>query len=146
MRECLDDEDRARCALTMLLQRMESFAGYLYGLDDGRLVLLAGLPERVPEAEMHAWLDSGLQSELAAEVEATATGEDEQAGSDTADGASYVDADGRSFEALWLTARTARHQSRLAGVLAFHVAPGPRTPPDRRLLDHIAAQLLDEDP
>jgi hypothetical protein len=146
MRECVDDNDRARCALTMLLQRMESFAGYLYGLKDGRLVLLAGLPERVPETGLEAWLDAGLQVELTAESEATATGEDEAPGSDTADSASYADADGRSFEALWLNARDASNQARLAGVLAFHVAPGPRTLPDRNLLAHIAAQLLDTNP
>jgi tetratricopeptide (TPR) repeat protein len=146
MRECVDDNDRARCALTMLLQRMESFAGYLYGLKAGRLVLLAGLPERMPETGLDAWLDAGLQAELTAESEATATGEDEDSGSDTADSASYADADGRSFEALWLNARDASNQPRLAGVLAFHVAPGPRTLPDRNLLAHIAAQLLDTNP
>jgi tetratricopeptide (TPR) repeat protein len=140
MRECVDDGDRARCALTMLLQRTDSFTGYLYGLRGGRLELLAGLPDRSPEPGLHTWLEAATADELA-DSEATATSEEHGSGSITADNASYTDADGRTFEALWLVTYDADNQRRTAGVLAFHVQPGPRSLPDRGLIARIAAQL-----
>src|SRR4249919_3318533 len=51
MRECSDAGDRARCALTILLQHVESFAGYLYGVSKDGATLLAGLPDATPDAE-----------------------------------------------------------------------------------------------
>src|SRR5262249_3257934 len=61
MRECVDLNDRARCMLTIVLQQIESFAGYLYGIRDGGLTLLAGLPFQDPEPKLEgfvrAWAD-----------------------------------------------------------------------------------------
>jgi hypothetical protein len=140
MRECVDDGDRARCALTILLQQAESFAGYLYRVREGDVALLAGLPERSPEAGLQQWLRQLAANELAAERDATVTGEDDGASQEPPP-CRYVDGEGRTFEPLWLTARDAEGRHGPVAVLAYHVTPGPRTLPDRGMLAHIAAQL-----
>jgi hypothetical protein len=144
MRECVDESDRARCALTMLLQQAESFAGYLYRVKDGDVTLVAGLPERSPESGLERWLRELASAELAADRDATATatvtGEGDCVAEEPAP-VRFVDGEGRLFEPLWLTARDAQGRYGPVAVLAYHVAPGPRTLPDRGMLLHIAAQL-----
>jgi tetratricopeptide (TPR) repeat protein/tRNA A-37 threonylcarbamoyl transferase component Bud32 len=144
MRECVDRGDRSRCALTMLLQRMDSFAGYLFGVTESGLVLLSGLPERMPEDGMRRWLDTIVGVELAveADVTATATGEDDASdSSDPMRAPGFTDADGRPFQALPLSAYDDSGQRRLVAVLAYHAPPGPRTLPDRRFVTHLASEL-----
>jgi hypothetical protein len=140
MRECLDDEDRARCALTMLLQQAESFAGYLYGIKEGGVVLLAGLPERSPEPGLSEWLQQLAAIELTSDGDVIATGEADTCTQDAAP-SRYVDGEGRAFEPMWLVAREQPGQRVPVAVLAYHVVPGPRSLPDRGLLAHIAEQL-----
>jgi len=61
--ECTDASDRARCALTMLLQSTDSYLGYLYGVQDAGLSPLAGLPETNAGPELEGWLASWVMSE-----------------------------------------------------------------------------------
>jgi hypothetical protein len=72
--ECTDRADRARCALTMLLQSTESYLGYLYGVDASGLVLLAGLPESTAAPELEGWLAGWVVMEKQRSEESAATG------------------------------------------------------------------------
>src|SRR4029077_20403323 len=76
MLECVDPVERARCALTILLQSMDGFAVYLFGVQaDGRVSELACLPEVPPDGELSRWVEQCLRVELEAQVSATATAE-----------------------------------------------------------------------
>jgi hypothetical protein len=142
MLECVDEFDRARCALTMLLQRMDSYAGHLYGAEaSGRLRVLASLPEGEPSEALGRWLEASLEAELESGVSVTTGADDE----DTGDGevaARYTDTDGRNFEPVFLSAKDDNGE-RIAGVLALQIVPGPRTPLPKELMAEIAAQLLE---
>jgi hypothetical protein len=61
--ECVDASDRARCALTMLLQSADSYLGHLYGVQGDRLVALAGLPSLEAEPDLEQWLWRWLSAE-----------------------------------------------------------------------------------
>jgi hypothetical protein len=61
--ECVDASDRARCALTMLLQNADSYLGHLYGVQGERLVALAGLPNLEAEPDLEQWLRRWLSAE-----------------------------------------------------------------------------------
>jgi hypothetical protein len=139
--ECVDEEDRARCALTLLLQSTESGLGYLYGVRDGRAVLLAALPEPPADPDLTRWVDECLQAELNAGA-ATAVEDEETDDTRSEVAARYIDQDGREIEPIFLVA-TQKQARRIAGVLALHMAPGPRTLPTRPLLAELANELLE---
>jgi hypothetical protein len=141
MIECVDRSDRARCALTLLLQSGDAAAGYLYGVSDGGAVdLLSALPDVPPDEGLEAWIHASVQAELKAQTAATQTGEDGDVTADVA--ARYTDWSGRSFEPVWLVDEN-EGELRVAGVLALQVMSGPRNVPPRSLLSQIARQLLE---
>jgi hypothetical protein len=125
--ECGDGADRARCALTIMLQHLESFAGYLYGVNADGPTLLAGLPNSESDAELESWLASWL----AAEFGGSAPPSDR-----------YRDRDGRRFAAVPLFGGDER-ETRLAGVLVTHVQDVEPRSRIRELSSRIAAQLLE---
>ena len=147
MLECVDRNDRARCALTMLLQSIDSRAGHLYGIGpDRELIALAALPDAPAEPELETWLQECLRIECeSSQTSATATAD----GADSEDGelrsevaARFTDDRGRSFEPLFLTAGPL-HAHRLAAVIAIQVTPGPRSPLPKDLMSELADILLD---
>ncbi|MFI5305948.1 MAG: protein kinase [Polyangiales bacterium] len=141
MLECVDEFDRARCALSMLLQRMDSYAGHLYGAQpDGQLRVLASLPEIEPSAELGSWLEASLEAELESGASVTTGAGDDESGADEV-AARYTDAQGRNFEPVFLSAKD-HNGERIAGVLALQIVPGPRCVPPKELIAEIAAQLL----
>jgi tetratricopeptide (TPR) repeat protein len=141
MEECGDRADRARCALTILLQHLESFAGYLYGVNEDGTTLLAGLPDSEPNAELEAWLAGWLAAEIANHAaEADAGNAEPQRSNTSPDG--YVDRDGRRFVPVQLFGRDA-HEARLVGVLVLHVDLDDYTPRASEIGSRIAAQLLE---
>jgi hypothetical protein len=152
--------DRARCALTILLQSLDSFAGYLCGIDDGELRVLAGLPEGDPDPGLYRWAEESLAAELdGAGATATATAEAEEAGAllgeaddevetsppqsetDTGVAKHYIDNEGRCFEPLLLVG-THGAPERAAALLLVQYPAGPRVPGSRLLLGEIADLLL----
>jgi hypothetical protein len=140
MLECVDDTDRARCALTLLLQSTESSTGYLFGIKHGRVEVLAALPEGMPDERIRSWADLCVQKELAAQIDATVSGE--------SDGPvvfeatpRFTDGDGRVLEPFYLIEPRSRGD-RLAAVLAVPVPQGGRCIPDRDLLADLATELL----
>jgi tetratricopeptide (TPR) repeat protein len=142
MLECVDRSDRARCALTLLLQSSESLGGYLYGLDDaGGPDLLSAVPDIPPDEGLCAWIAASVQAELDVQMGPTLTGEGDDATVDVAP--RYTDPTGRAFEPVWLVAADSEGELRIAGVLALQVMTGPRTVPPRSLLSQIARQLLE---
>jgi hypothetical protein len=144
MLECVDEDDRARCALTMLLQDLESFAGYLFGVNQGAPVLLAALPEGEVDsnADVERWLKRFIASELAHGEDHTneVDPDDEKHESSTA--ARFIARDGRRFEPLLLIATEGNRQV-LAAVLIFHTETSTLRHPNRKLLEQIALQLLE---
>jgi len=139
MLECVDGSDRARCALTLLLQATDSACGHLYGIDEDSTVhRLAVLPDAPVEPAMNAWIHASVQAELDAQG-ATRTSDSD----DSADAIAlrYTDESGRCFEPLWLVA-DGETGHRLAAVLVLHVQGGLRSVPARGLLSQIANQLL----
>jgi hypothetical protein len=147
MQECVDMSDRARVALTLLLQTLESFNGYLFAMSEDGISLLAGLPETMPEDEMFAWARGWLEAELNSEADVTATIEyDEEDGEHGGAGsgpiARFIDQDGRTYEPLPLVAHQ-NGQAQVAALLVFHLSAGPRTLPDKKLVSEIAEQLIE---
>jgi hypothetical protein len=146
MLECVDRDDRGRCALTMLLQSIGSLAGHLYGIAEGRkLIALAALPESPAEPALEAWLHECLRVEHeSSQTSATATadGADEDAEPRSEVAARFTDELGRSFEPLFL-AGGPQHAHRLAAVIALQVMPGPRSPLPKDLMSELADFLID---
>jgi hypothetical protein len=139
--ECVDAGDRARCALTMLLQSTDSCAGYLYGVREGRVEMLAALPDVPADAELERWVEEHLQSELDAVITETASQEQEAESMNELPGR-YTDQDGRHFEAVSLIGQQGE-QASINAILALQVSARPRSLPSRELLSAIANQLLE---
>jgi hypothetical protein len=146
MRECIDPGDRARCALTILLQHMESFAGYLYGVNQHELTLLAGLPEPQPEPELDRWVRTWTDAELAGQGETLEGGGDPE-GSVTQSSPQppprHVSRDGLTFEAVVLSATQHGHEH-VSAILVLHCDRVKRGPAVRELFSRVAAALLEQ--
>jgi tetratricopeptide (TPR) repeat protein len=147
--ECVGVSDRARCALTILLQSLDSFAGYLYGIDDGKVRALAGLPEGARDATMDAWAAETLAAELEAAHGGTMTATAEATDGVDEDGLpivsaskGFVDQEGRCFEPLLLVSELSVPE-RAAALLLVQYPQGPRTLSSRVLLCEIADLLLE---
>ncbi|HKU36672.1 MAG TPA: hypothetical protein VJR89_00960, partial [Polyangiales bacterium] len=146
--ECIDARDRARCALTLLLQQAERFTGYLFGASEaGQLSLLAALPEE-PSSELVAWTSAWYRAELSAsgasQQTSEASSEERRAAGSGSDAVSvpfrFRDREGRVFEALLLAAP--RDRALLAAGVLVLEREGPRQRTDKRLLRQIAALML----
>ena len=140
MRECADPGERARCALTILLQHVESFTGYLYGVGEGGLQLLASLPNLGPDAGLDRWLQRWAASELGT-IAPPGEGEGQVAPAARML-ASYVDRDGRRFAPVPLFAAGEHGVERVAAVLVIHQEFEPAHY-DRLLLSRMAIELLE---
>jgi hypothetical protein len=138
--ECVDASDRARCALSLLLQSTDRGAGYLFGRREGRVELLAALPEQPLEAAMLEWIDDCLRAVQASDDTATTEGQADSTRSSAVQ--VFTDAEGRTFQPLFLIA-SRQQQAELAAVLVLHVATGPRNLPPRALMQELARELLD---
>jgi hypothetical protein len=144
MIECVDASDRARCALTLLLQTTESCAGYLFGVWDRNVKMLAGLPDIPAESDLSSWVQRNLELELDAGVTASDDDDDDPGPDGQNEVASRHTAhDGRTFQAILLIARPER-QSLVAAVLALQVSAGARGLPSRELLAEIASLLIEQ--
>jgi hypothetical protein len=143
MDECLDPGDRARCALTMLLQSMECFVGYLYGVSDDGVKLLAFIPDVAPEPGIGDWARDYVRSELELYADMTATGDQDEEPAPSVP-RRYTDRDGRMFEPTLLIGGMGNEQH-IAAVLVGLISTGPRTPPNRGLLSELASELLAHD-
>jgi hypothetical protein len=170
--ECVDASDRARCALTMLLQNADSYLGHLYGVQGDRLVALAGLPSLEAEPDLEQWLWRWLSAEreLAASPSTVDTitevqGDDE---SDTHSvdsttesvssppGSTPTAVGGKPKHGVspeyvdaegkrYLALMMIHHYqgaSRIAAVLALHLDSGFRRRPASGLMAQVAKQLL----
>jgi hypothetical protein len=139
MLECVDEGDRARCALTILLQSLDSFAGYLFGISEDRHTLLASLPEQDVPDDVMRWFKTYLAQEIAAdEPPAAKSGKSNR----RAVSFRFVDGRGQAFEPLFLTKPEGPNQ-KLAAVLVFHANSDTRRRPSRELQQELAEQLLE---
>ena len=146
MRECLDRRERARCALTLLLQSTTFVSGHLYATASlGALELLSSLSEGETEPGMQDWAeryarDAFDQEQLdgsATTGEEAAPGADNDAGSGAQVRSRYRDRDGR----LW-QARPLFDGPSFAGLLVLPVE-GAQSVLARELCTTIAHELLE---
>jgi hypothetical protein len=141
--ECIDAEDRARCALTILLQSTDSCSGYLFGVSESRVKPLAGLPELPSDPAIARWVLQRVQAELDYGATATASVDNDPIADSTQEPLSrYTDSEGRCYQAIALIANQG-HAATIAAVLTVEVASGPRSMPTGELLAAIAQQLLE---
>jgi hypothetical protein len=144
--ECVDGSDRARCALTLLLQSSVSAGGYLYGMKaDGRAVPLAALPDIPADEGLTRWVEDSARALLNQDSTATdRPGDDDpdpRAREPVEPPTRYLDQDGRWFEVNLLFDRPGRGR-KLAAVLALQLVAGPRVLPPLELCTRIAGELL----
>jgi tetratricopeptide (TPR) repeat protein/tRNA A-37 threonylcarbamoyl transferase component Bud32 len=155
--ECTDASDRARCALTMLLQSTESYLGHLYGVQESGLSPLAGLPETRGAPELEGWLASWVMVERQRSEDGltlgTITYSSEPPGLEgltrTLDGDSlhpaaliYSDCDGRRFIASPLIA-VSGPQRTLVAMIAVQITGVHLPNPPIALCTQLAALLLE---
>jgi hypothetical protein len=154
--ECVDRSDRARCALSLVLQQTERRTGYLYACSPEGLVLFGGIPEDEPSRELDDWVRQWYAAivvharppggELATETleGATDTGSGSSTNSNTfsADppNARFRTAAGTDYEALPLMAADV-WERRMLGVFLLELSAEPRMLPSRSLLLQIADAL-----
>ncbi|HKU44558.1 MAG TPA: hypothetical protein VJR89_40635, partial [Polyangiales bacterium] len=138
MLECVDSSDRARCALTLLLQATERAAGYLFGVRHDRAALLAALPDGPIDPGMPHWVEDCVYSTFGS-AGPLSTDITEETRSESI--LCFTDADGRTLEPVFLFAPEAAGR-RVAAVLVLQVPEGRRTLPSRRILDDLASELL----
>jgi hypothetical protein len=139
--ECVDLPDRARCALTLLLQNTVSSTGYLYGMTDARsLQLLAALPD-LPASDLDRWITQYARDTIDEEESATGTASSSVTGSGRLAPLRYVDSEGRWFEAALLFDEGERGRV-LVAALVLQVDATHRTMPAPELRNRIARELL----
>jgi len=85
--ECVDRPDRARCALTLLLQTTTSASGHLYATASlGALEVIASLPDGATEPGMDDWAERHARAVFEEDRdESVVTGDDSEPHSDTDD-------------------------------------------------------------
>ncbi|MDD9966593.1 MAG: protein kinase [Myxococcales bacterium] len=158
MLECVDLEDRSRCALTMLLQSMNSQEGSLYGVSaEGTVTLLASVPEAWTGDGMEATLREYLtverallasgslgitQEQLEAPVEEadTQTEEPKQRSLPFESSGYLNDGEGRQLEPFAMVAPG--EPQRIAAVLLRPVDSGGFARPSPALLSQVAGELV----
>jgi hypothetical protein len=138
MLECIDADDRARCALTILLQSAESCSGYLYGVRESDVVALCALPEPSSDAALTAWLQRQVLDEIAA---AANDGADDESRSQRMP-ERFTDAEGRTFGAVLLIGEH-EGQQRIAGALVLDAPSEDYRVPPRNVMFEIASRLLE---
>jgi hypothetical protein len=139
MLECVDSLDRARCALTLLLQSTESACGYLFGVRGAKPVLLAALPDAPLEADMTHWIEECVHDAFSDADSITQERSSEGTRSDSL--LRYTDAEGRGLELVFLLGPETSDRQVVA-VLLLQVTSAPRTLPPRRILDELASELM----
>jgi hypothetical protein len=139
MLECVDSIDRARCALTLLLQSTESACGYLFGLRDGKPMLLAALPDVPVDPGMSHWLEDCVQSAFGSSDSMTQESSSEETRSESM--LRYTDGEGRALEPVFLFGPQATER-KIAAILVLHLPTHQRTLPSRRMLDDLASELM----
>ena len=149
--ECMDRVDRARCALTLLMQGTYSSVGQLFGVHEGlQLEPLASLPNPVEDPGITSWITRYAQSWLqAAEEDATVDHADNalETRSDTAEDTGksehrYRDREGRTLELALLVA-AAGDERVLTGVLVVVVDSHSNSLPSHQLCKGVAQALLE---
>jgi tetratricopeptide (TPR) repeat protein len=139
MLECVDEADRGRCALTLLLQSTECSAGALFLVDgEGALRMLSTLPEANFDPGLAAWLERFLEGEQRAGV--TQSVADDADTDELDDPTAYVDGEGRRFEASALVLEQ-DERPRIVALLALQVGSGLRMQPPQQLCHEIALSL-----
>ena len=139
MLECVDSIDRARCALTLLLQSTESACGYLFGVHGTKPVLLAALPDVPVEPGMTHWIEDCVLSSFGDGDSLAQDSTSEVTRSESI--LRYTDAEGRCLEPVFLL-RPGSAQREIVAVLVLHLATGQRTLPGRRMLEDLTGELM----
>jgi eukaryotic-like serine/threonine-protein kinase len=156
--ECIDQADRAHCALSFVLAQAERASGLLFAVTEPALELLGGIPDDKPAPELRAWVQAWFEqqsthppqdqlitetmesvSESVSESEAvTAQGGSGPIDDPRAKRARMVTGDGREFEPILLAS-----QQVPVGVMMLELGRGSRTMPTRSVLDEVVTLLTE---
>jgi predicted Ser/Thr protein kinase len=167
--ECLDRSDRARCAITLLLQNALSNRGYLYGMDEtGSVSLLCALPDVPNDSGISLWVERCARAWLSpADADELKTAETRTLSAETGDANAelhtetlmqeqtltgfvpagdvslyeYTDLDGHNLEALLIQHGTGESKG-LVALLIVENAPGQHAYVAPSLAEAIAGELL----
>lgn len=134
MAECISSEERAHCALNVVLEQFGSSEGHLYGLVGGRLTHLASRPHAPNDQSLREFLEYKVQVELAAE--------------DTTGGSDCCVPEGneglhRRYQSVVLSAL--RDGEPLVAAIAAISRDGHGQPTDSSVLAVLAESLLEYD-
>lgn len=142
--ECVDRPDRARCALTLLLQSTRSSVGYLFGTGpNARLELLAALPNDGVTPEIAGWVEQYTLELLHDNGDATGSVQrtDASTAEHTPGSSQHLTADGHSLE-VSLCFDQYGGAGRLAAVLVVDSDSPNRGVPPHELRSQVARELL----
>jgi hypothetical protein len=138
MADCIDDRERFRCALTLLIEETRASSGHLYGWLSGRLTHLAAVPAAPPPTGIDADLQHFVEAELRAS-EITAKG-----GASEPSPPSVRDlATGPLQPVLLCADRDGEPTVAAVALLGFGGSTWRK--PSRQLLSKLAQALLDHD-
>jgi serine/threonine-protein kinase len=138
--ECVDMPDRARCALTLLLQSTFASAGYLYGTAKGRtLQLIAALPDP-PSDDLERWIQQYSREAFDTEDDVTGSVTESTGEAKALVPMRFHEPDGRTFDAALLFDETKEGRV-LVAALVLQVDALSRTLPSLDLRSRIAREL-----
>jgi tetratricopeptide (TPR) repeat protein len=138
--ECVDMSDRARCALTLLLQSTFASAGYLYGTGQGRtLQLMAALPDP-PSEELERWIQQYSREAFDTEDDVTGSVTDSTGDNKALVPMRFQEPDGRTFDAALLFDESKQGRM-LVAALVLQVDAVSRSLPSLDLRSRIAREL-----
>jgi hypothetical protein len=138
MAECVDRRERARCALTLLLEESGATEAHLYGWLSGRLTHLGSIPESKPPEG----IDDLLQRYVEAELRAADTTAEGGAGEPCA--SEFPGFGERRLRPMLLSAQR-DGEPMVAAVAMIAFEPSGTRGPSRQLLSTLAQTLLDHD-
>jgi len=141
MAECVDASERARCALTVLLEHGCAAEGHLFGWIDGRLTHLSSITATPRSQAFLSRLEAFLESELEA-IETTAPGGSPH--STLPPGGDALDAELARFRVVPLYGQR-DGEPVVAAVGALYSGQRPPPLPSSTLLAALADSLLEHD-
>jgi tetratricopeptide (TPR) repeat protein len=158
MLECPDRDERARCALAILIEYIQPDQAFLYGLREGRATLMCALDD-APQPELlcaavQRYVQRELEYEEATEfvapqpsgAEPMSLGSGAQSGIQLETQATTLatDVSGRNFHPLLLASRR-EGQVTIAAVVALRFRVGQRKMPPPSVLEMVADSLIAND-
>jgi hypothetical protein len=136
--ECVNAKERARCALLLVLEETAGDAGFLFGIRQGSLELIAAVPaDKPPEG-----LSQGLEAIVRSEFDATSAVDPQMLAAFDSTELTHQAVTRLGFEPIVLFAHREQDVV-IAGVAAIAKKPEWRGPPQTQVLRVVADALIE---